>query len=284
MTTEQAIFLVNGEQTDSLSVTDRGLQFGDGVFETIRVHQAKPVWWQQHMDRLLDGCRRLHFAEIPDVDTLRQEVTKLLADYVTGTLKIIITRGNSSSGYAAPADIVPNRILILTPGLRHLSKTEQGIVLGVCEQPVTGSQQLSGIKHLNRLEQVLARTECQSKGWDEGLMLDDRNRIIEGSMSNLFVWQQNNLLTPQLEQTGIKGICRERVLSLAEENGMKVEQCELDLGDLQHCDGLFVTNSLIGIWPVVQYKCQQISERQFEVNANTRLLQHLLEADICSVN
>jgi len=284
MTTEQTRILVNGEQTECISVTDRGLQFGDGVFETIRVHQGKPVWWQQHMDRLLDGCRRLHFADMPDVDTLRQEVTKLLADTITGTLKIIITRGNSSSGYAAPADIVPNRILILTPGLRHLSKTEQGIVLGVCEQPVTGSQQLSGIKHLNRLEQVLARTECQSKGWDEGLMLDDRNRIIEGSMSNLFVWQQNNLLTPQLEQTGIKGICRERVLSLAEENGMKVEQCELDLGDLQHCDGLFVTNSLIGIWPVVQYRCQQISERQFEVNVNTRLLQHLLEADICSVN
>ncbi|MFW2439796.1 MAG: aminodeoxychorismate lyase [Arenicellales bacterium] len=284
MTTEQTRILVNGEQTGCISVTDRGLQFGDGVFETIRVHEGKPVWWQRHMDRLLDGCQRLHFAVMPDVDTLRREVTKLLTDFVTGTLKIIITRGNSSSGYAVPADIVSNRILILNPGLRHLSKTQQGIILGVCEQPVTGSQKLSGIKHLNRLEQVLARTECQSKGWDEGLMLDDRNRIIEGSMSNLFVWQQNNLLTPQLEQTGIKGICRERVLSLAEENGMKVEQCELDLGDLQHCDGLFVTNSLIGIWPVVQYRCQQISERQFAVNANTRLLQHLLEEDICSVN
>jgi 4-amino-4-deoxychorismate lyase len=282
--TQQIKTLVNGEESSSINVNDRGLQFGDGVFETIRIHQGKAVWWQQHIDRLLDGCRRLHFSTLPDVKNLQREANKLLAACDTGTLKIIVTRGNSSSGYAAAADSIPNRIMIFTPGLRHQSKAEQGIVLGVCEQPISGSQQLSGIKHLNRLEQVLARLECQNNGWDEGLMLDDKHRIIEGCMSNLFVWQKNRLLTPQLEHTGIKGICRERIILLAEENGLNVEQCELDLGDLQHSDGLFVTNSLIGIWPVVQYKCQDIKELQFEINANTRLLQEKLEADICSVD
>ncbi len=284
MKTQQIKTLVNGKESSFIDVTDRGLQFGDGVFETIRIHQGKAVWWQQHIDRLLDGCRRLHFPVLPDVGTLQKEVNELLAGSETGTVKIIITRGNSSGGYAAAEDSIPNRVMIFTSGLRHQSKAKQGIVLGVCEQPISGSQQLSGIKHLNRLEQVLARLECQSNGWDEGLMLDDRNRIIEGCMSNLFVWQKDRLLTPQLEQTGIKGICRERVLSLAEENGLNVEQCELDLGDLQHSDGLFVTNSLIGIWPVVQFSCLQIKERQFEINANTRLLQKKLEADICSVD
>ena len=115
-------------------------------------------------------------------------------------------------------------------------------------------------------------------------MLDDRNRVIEGSMSNLFVWQQDRLLTPKLTHTGIRGICREKIISLAEENNIKVEQCELDLGDLQYSDGLFVSNSLIGIWPVCQYKSQKLDQRKFEINANTHLLQEILEADICSLD
>lgn len=281
MNTKQTKILVNGEETDSIPVTDRGLQFGDGVFETIRIHQGKAVWWQQHIDRLLDGCRRLHFSGLPDVMTLQKEVNELLAGCKTGAIKIIITRGNSNGGYAAAEDSIPNRVMVFTPGLRHQSMAEQGIVLGVCEQPISGSQSLSGVKHLNRLEQVLARLECQKNNWDEGLMLDDRHRVIEGCMSNLFIWQKDRLFTPLLKHTGIKGICRERIILLAEENGLKVEQCELDLGDLQHSDGLFVSNSLIGIWPVVRYKCLQIKERQFEINANTRLLQKMLEDDIC---
>ena len=285
MKTQQTKILVNGVSSSTIGVTDRGLQFGDGVFETLRVQKGKTVWWQQHMQRLLDGCHRLRFAKLPDIETLRHEANELLADCnSSGTLKIIITRGYSSSGYAASTETISNRILMLTPGHRHQSKADQGIVLGVCKQQISGSQQLSGIKHLNRLEQVLARTECQSEGWDEGLMLDHRNRIIEGSMSNLFLWQQDRLLTPQLDQTGIRGICRDRIMSLAEEQGIKVEQCEIDLGDLPNSDGLFVTNSLIGIWPVVQFRCRHLKERQFEIAANTRSLQEILEADICSAD
>jgi 4-amino-4-deoxychorismate lyase len=288
MHTAQTITLVNGEQTATVNVTDRGLQFGDGVFETIRIEQGKPVWWQQHIDRLLDGCSRLHFSELPDAEILKKEVNDLLAGRTAGskegTLKIIITRGNSNSGYATTEGSSPNRVLIFTAGSRHQSRAGQGIVLGVCEQTISGTQQLSGIKHLNRLEQVLARIECQENGWGEGLMLDGMHRVIEGCMSNLFAWQKNKLLTPQLEQAGIRGICREKIIMLAKKAGLTVEQCELDPGDLRHSDGLFVSNSLIGIWPVSQFKCQGMKTRQFEINANTRLLQKRLEEDICSVD
>jgi 4-amino-4-deoxychorismate lyase len=282
MNTEQIKTLVNGTSASSIAVTDRGLQFGDGVFETIRIHQGRPVWWQQHIDRLLEGCDRLHFENLPDIRRLQTEANDLIKGCNTGSLKIMITRGDSSSGYAAPDGCTPNRILVLSPGLRHESKAEQGIFLGVCEQQITGSKQLSGIKHLNRLEQVLARNECIKNGWDEGVMLDSQHRVIEGCMSNIFVWQKERLLTPQLENTGIRGVCRDRILSLAEEQGLTVEQCELDLGDLQHGDGMFVSNSLIGIWPVVEYKCQNFKQRQLEINASTRLLQKRLEEDICS--
>ena len=277
MKTHQTIFRVNGEESSSIEVTDRGLQFGDGVFETLRIHQGRPVWWQLHMDRLLEGCRRLHFTHLPDTGVFQQEASLLSANCPKGTLKIILTRGASSSGYAAPADIIQNRILQLSYDNRHQSKSEQGIVLGVSEQQITGSQQLSGIKHLNRLEQVLARIECQAEGWDECIMLDNENKVVEGSMSNLFVWQQDRLLTPLLDKTGIKGICRERIMSLAAAIGIDVQQCELDLQNLQQSDGIFVCNSLIGIWPVVQF-----ADRTFDTGANTRMLQTLLEAEICS--
>ncbi|GMR05868.1 MAG: aminodeoxychorismate lyase [Gammaproteobacteria bacterium] len=279
MTTEQTKFLVNGEKTDSISVTDRGLQFGDGVFETIRIHQGKPVWWQQHINRLLDGCHRLRFADIPDIDTLRQEVTALASDCVAGVLKIIITRGCSNSGYATPADTPANRILCLTPGMRHQSRAGQGIVMGVCSQHLAGHDSLSGIKHLNRLEQVLARIQCQGEGWDEGIMLDEQSAVIEGTMSNLFIWQENLLLTPSLQKTGIKGLCREIIIALAEENGIAVDQTKLRLEDLTNSSGIFVTNSLIGIWPVINFNHQQLT-----VCANTRLLQEKLEDSICSAD
>jgi len=279
MITEQTRFLVNGEKSDSLPVTDRGLQFGDGVFETIRIHQGKPVWWQRHMDRLLDGCHRLRFADIPDIDTLLQEASALSSDCATGVLKIIITRGNSNSGYTPPDRTTANRILSLTPGQRHQDLAAEGIILGICKQGLAGHDSLSGIKHLNRLEQVLARLQCQAEGWDEGIMLDDQGSVIEGSMSNLFIWREDHLLTPSLQKSGIKGLCREIIIDLAAENGIAVEQTTFRLEDLANSCGMFVTNSLIGIWPVINFNGQQLA-----VCANTRLLQQKLEESICSAD
>jgi len=276
MTTEHTRFLVNGEKTDSIFVTDRGLQFGDGVFESIRIHQSKPVWWQQHVNRLLDGCRRLRFADMPDIDALQQEVTAMVSDCEAGVLKIIITRGFSNRGYTASADMLANRVLSLTPGMRHQFRTELGIVMGICKQRLAGHDSLSGIKHLNRLEQVLARLQCQAEGWDEGIMLDEQDTIIEGTMSNLFIWREDHLLTPSLQKTGIKGLCRERIITLAAENGIKVEQSKLQLEDMANSSGIFVTNSLIGIWPVIEF-----NQKKFTVSANTRLLQERLENSIC---
>lgn len=269
--------LVNGIESEIISISDRGLQFGDGLFETIRIHQGKPVWWQQHMDRLLEGCRRLHFASLPDIKILRKEADLLLQDFSTGTMKIIITRGNSSSGYAAEAGLMPNRVVTVKPGRRHQPKSGQGVVMGVCAQRINGSSQLSGIKHLNRLEQVLARTQCQAEGWDECIMMDNEDKVVECSMSNLFVWQQGRLLTPQLGQSGIKGICRDKIISLAAVNGIEVEQCDLELQDMLNSDGLFVSNSLIGIWPVARFV-----DRTFKTETNTGMLQSQLEAGICS--
>ncbi len=268
--------LVNGENSDKISVTDRGLQFGDGVFETIRVFEGRAIWWQSHLSRLLEGCRHLHFTHLPNTERLQQEADFLISTCASGVLKIIITRGCSNSGYATSDSLQPNRILSLTPGLRHHSKAEQGIHLGICQQRLANGKLLAGVKHLNRLEQVLGRLQCQQKGWDEGVMLDYRDRVIEGSMSNLFIWHDEHLLTPSLENAGIRGLCRKKVIDMSEKAGIKLSRSTLKLEDLTAASAMFVTNSLIGIWPVAKFNNQALT-----INDSTRQLQRVLEESIC---
>jgi 4-amino-4-deoxychorismate lyase len=278
---EHTITLVNGEVSSSIDVTDRGLQFGDGVFETIRIDRGRLVWWQQHMSRLLEGCRRLHFSNLPDVEVLLKEAVQLSENCTQGALKIIITRGYSNCGYSIPREISPNRILLMRPGMSNSAQAKQGICLGVCRQRISSTTNLSGIKHLNRLEQVLARMECASEGWDEGLMLNERGKVMEGSMSNLFVWQHDHLFTPLLENAGVEGIARGIIIKLAQKCGIAVEQGELDILDLPNVDELFVCNSLIGLWPVSQIKIPQSGLQNFEIGDKTRFLQQQLEEAMC---
>ncbi len=281
---EQTITLVNGEASSSIEVTDRGLQFGDGVFETIRIERGRLVWWQQHMSRLLEGCRRLHFTTLPDVEVLLKEAVQLSENCMQGALKIIITRGYSNCGYSIPTEISPNRILLMRPGKSNSAQAKQGICLGVCRQRISSSTNLSGIKHLNRLEQVLARMECTTEGWDEGLMLNERDKVMEGSMSNLFVWQHDHLFTPLLENAGVEGIARGIIIKLAQKCGIAVEQGELDILDLPNVDELFICNSLIGLWPVSQIKMPQSGQLNFDIGDKTRFLQQQLEEAMCSAD
>ena len=278
---EQTMTLVNGEVSSSIDVTDRGLQFGDGVFETIRINRGRLVWWQQHMNRLLEGCRCLHFTNLPNVDVLLKEAVQLSENCMEGALKIIITRGFSNCGYTIPREISPNRVLLIRPGVRTSAQARQGISIGVCQQRINSATNLSGIKHLNRLEQVLARMECATEGWDEGLMLNQRDKVIEGSMSNLFVWRHDHLFTPALDNAGVEGITRGIIIKLAEKCGIAVEQGELDVLDLPNVDELFVCNSLIGIWPVSQIETAKSGQLNFEIGDKTRFLQQQLEEAMC---
>jgi 4-amino-4-deoxychorismate lyase len=270
--------MVNGQAAGTVPVFDRGLQFGDGVFETIRIHRGKPVWWEQHVERLLYGCRQLCFSRVPNVSLLFREASELTAKVDTGVLKIIITRGNSNSGYAPPQDTRENRILIVSSGQRHAVQADKGIRLGLCEQRISSAPgALSGIKHLNRLDQVLGRLECVNHGWDEGVMLDQEDHPIEGTMSNLFILKENSLLTPSLEKSGIRGICREFILGHAHKSGFDTEECELGVDDLLESDGLFICNSLVGIWPV-----RYFIDRSYENNERSMQLRRTVEEAMCS--
>ena len=265
------MFLLNGESRHLVDVSDRGFQYGDGLFETLEVLQGKALFLDRHLQRLTDGCQRLLLPP-PDWQLLQQEAQQLISNTEHGVLKIIITRGVGGRGYRQPDAIVPTRLLSLHPYPQYPSALKsQGIVTRFCDQLLSINPSLAGIKHLNRLEQVLARAEWRDEAIQEGLMRDSNGHLIEGTMSNLFMVKNAVLYTPALTQSGIAGIVRQLVLEFAEQISLPVSIQSLNKDQLLQADEVFVTNSVIGIWPV-----KQIAEQFFQVGAWTQRLQTLL--------
>ncbi len=264
---------INGVAADCVDTADRGLLFGDGLFETMAVRNGRVSSWSRHMARLLAGCERLG---IPAVDTgqFADEAGELLAGAGHGVLKAIVTRGSGGRGYRVPEKAAPRRILQLHPwpGFPPAAR-ETGVAVRLCTTRLCHNPLLAGIKHLNRLEQVLARREWDDPQIGEGLLLDVENRLVEGTMSNLFIVRGEQLLTPDLSRCGVAGIMRSIILEQAQRQSLKVEICTLDSSDLLEADEVFLCNSLIGIWPV-----SAVDERPYRKGAITIRLQQLLEA------
>jgi 4-amino-4-deoxychorismate lyase len=237
---------------DMISVLDRGLAYGDGLFETMLVREGRPCLWQQHAERLLKGCQRLRIPQ-PDLGKLEQEALEVCAGSDKSILKLILTRGAGGRGYRAPDDPSPWHGFSLHP-IPDYPETfhSEGIKVRVCDTRLGRNPELAGIKHLNRLEQVLARNEW-TDDFQEGLMLDTESNVIEGTMSNLFLITQKGLETADLSQCGIEGVIRQRIMAWAQQKDIPC--ClnkHLRLEDVFGAEALFICNSVIGIWPVRQ--------------------------------
>ncbi len=242
--------LVNGIESDTILTGDRGLNYGDGLFETLAVCNGVPLCWNQHISRLGMGCGRLKIPCPPDA-LLFEEATRVCGGLALGVLKILITRGTGSRGYRIPDAVTPSRILSTHPWPDFsVSQGLNGVAATVCETRLGNNPALAGIKHLNRLEQVLARSEWSDPGIAEGLMLDTEGRVIEGTMSNLFLVTQDRLLTPDLAKAGVAGIMRELVMLEAARLAVAVGVASVTLADVRNADELFLSNSLFGIWPI----------------------------------
>ncbi|MCU7871388.1 MAG: aminodeoxychorismate lyase [Candidatus Thiodiazotropha sp. (ex Lucinoma borealis)] len=242
--------LINGIAGDQVPLSDRGLQYGDGLFETLAVINGQPGLWQHHIARLSRGEQVLGFPP-SDKQLLKREALSLCAGHERAVLKIILTRGSGGRGYRPPASSHPRRILTLHPWPDYPNEWyAKGIRLSICHTRVSLNSQLAGLKHLNRLDQVLARSEWQDPTIAESLMLDDRDRVISGTQSNLFMIQGETILTPDLSQAGIAGVVRELVIEQAKQLSLPLRITDFVLDDVQQADALFVTNSLMGICPV----------------------------------
>lgn len=241
--------LVNGQRAAQLPVDDRGLHYGDGLFETIAVTDGRPRQWPRHMARLARGCRALQLPP-PDSEQLLSEAGSLCEGKKRAVLKLIITRGSGGRGYRFPDVQQPTRILTLHPSPEYPhAYYQQGVTLTICNTRLGINPQLAGIKHLNRLEQVLARNELPAD-CQEGVMCDVQGKVIEGTMSNLFIVEAGWLITPDLSQSGVAGVMRERVLEIAQQRDVQTAVEVLTVERLRKATACFVTNSLIGIWPV----------------------------------
>ncbi len=261
--------LINGNYTTSISAFDRGLHYGDGLFETIAVTAGKPCLWRRHMQRLAGDCECLGIP-FPGADVLRQEALAEIGDRPRGVLKIILTRGEGGRGYQPPSNPVTSRLLCCTPWPELPgAASSEGVVVRICSTRLDRNTALAGIKHLNRLPQVLARGEWDDPGVAEGLMLDNHEHLIEGTKSNLFLVKHGRLRTPQLRDCGVAGVLRGLVMDIAAERGIPVEVTDLGLTDLWDAEALFLTNSLIGIWPV-----REVSGQRFPID---RINKELLE-------
>jgi 4-amino-4-deoxychorismate lyase len=252
------MFLINGKSGDSLSTQDRGLHYGDGIFETIAVNKGNLLCWDKHYERLQRGCQLLGIA-CPAKELLQSEAQQINTDSKE-VLKIILTRGAGGRGYNPPKQITPTRIVAnyVWPDYSD-DQVKKGVKVRICNFRLGINPKLAGIKHLNRLEQVLARNEWTDSQIVEGLMLDQDNNIIEGTMSNIFAVQGEKLITPDLSQCGIHGIIRQCIIDLAPVLDMHIEIRIVEKGELFASEELFLCNSTIGLWPVREIEGRQIN-------------------------
>lgn len=246
--------LINGLQpTDrahAVSMDDRGLQYGDGLFETALLTAGRIRYLEDHLQRLEAGCLRLAIP-CPERATLLKELGQLTAGRGEGILKIIVTRGSGGRGYRPPERVAPTRILALHPPVQNTASPGTGIAMRWCETRLGRNPVLAGIKHLNRLEQVLAQAEWQDPAIEEGLMLDTEGEVVAATSGNLFLVREGVLCTSDLRYCGIRGVMRGRVIEAARSLGMPVEEQPLWPNDVDSASELFVTNAVRGVRPVV---------------------------------
>lgn len=243
-------YWVDGVLTGFIPVDDRGFLYGDGLFETIPVRAGKPQLWQRHLARLQHGCQQLALT-CPDTDLLTHEVATLCDTTDQAVIKIIVTRGSGGRGYRYSRSAPSRRILAMHPWPDYpLSNQHQGIELRLCQNRLGRNPKLSGLKHLHRLEQVVARSEWHDSDIAEGVMLDSEGCVIEGTMSNIFMIKDGSLITPDLRYCGVAGIMRGLILEVAVSFDLKVKIKQIDLRELIAADEIFVCNSIMPIWPV----------------------------------
>jgi len=242
--------LVNGSEQTTVDVRDRGFQYGDGLFETIAYKNGQLQLWDEHLQRLQQSAERLSLASVDE--SLWLDDIKKLDLSGDAVIKLTVTRGVSGRAYAYGNEHSVSRISAAYAWPEYSESNSPGVTSCLCETPVSMNSALAGIKHLNRLENVLARNEWNDSTIAEGFMLDQNQHVIEGTMSNVFCVLDDELYTPSLEYSGVAGVMRQHVIELAEKNNIPVNIIDISKQNFLHMDSVFITNSLIGLWPVTK--------------------------------
>lgn len=254
-----AAIWVDGEPASSLPLPDRGLDFGDGLFETLLLRRGRPLFEDLHLERLQLGLGVLGFPDV--LDSVRAQLATActaLSGHPWAALRLTVTRGPAPRGYAPPAEVHP-RIVISAAALEQdRSRFPTAVHLGQAEIRWSKQPLLAGIKHLNRLEQVMAAREASARGLDEVVVLDQDGMVCSVSSANLFIVAAGNMRTPALQACGIAGTRRRLVIERwAPGLGLSVDEGAISLGQLEAADELFICNSIRGVVPVASFGDRQ---------------------------
>lgn len=235
--------LVDGQAQATIDADSRGLAYGDGVFRTLRVHAGAPLFVEDHLRALQRDAARLDLDLPSDGHWLADSAT-LAAGHADAVLKWMLVRRSGARGYRATTR-ASQRIVQCSA----LPARGARAAAALCSFRLATQPALAGIKHLNRLEQVLAARELVD-GIDELLMCDHDGHLVGGLRSNLFWLRDDRLLTPQIDRCGVAGTMRDRVLRIAASLGIASTEVREPASSLATADEIFVTNALLGIWPL----------------------------------
>lgn len=269
----QPEYLINGSKDGCLSPLDRGFAYGDGVFRTLVVNNGRPQHWALHYARLLHDCNVLGIV-CPSASVLQNDLEHLFVDCLgMAVAKIIVTRGEGARGYSMPPLAQPTRVVIKS-AFPELSPDnfKHGVRLHQCQLRLGFQPALAGIKHLNRLENVMARAEWSDNAIADGLLLDIEDNAIECTMSNLFARYGRILCTPNLTRCGVAGVTRQRVLEIAPDLGYEIEVADIPFSKLLEADEVLICNSIFGVWQVVE-----VGRKQWLPQALAAQLRKLLQ-------
>ena len=247
-----ATVIVNGEIDDQISVYDRGLAYGDGLFETILCVDGNLLLWEQHLERLDNALTKLHIRPY-DSGGLLSLIQPYLSMSGEQIIKIIVTRGVSQRGYSVPDTATANTIIYISDKETITPDwSVTGITVKFCETRLAYQPELAGLKHLNRLEQVLAQMEFANSDCQEGIMLGYEGEVVEATRHNLFLVKNGGLLTPDLTDCGVMGVMRAFIIECARELTVPVSIGRITVSQLLQADEIFLTNSINGIWPICE--------------------------------
>ena len=264
--------LINGKPGNSISIRDRGLLYGDGMFRTMRAVRGEILHWPLHYLKIQHDCLALGIT-CPEEALLRAEQDTLLAQHPDCVVKLIVTRGMGTRGYAPPANGEPTRIWDVSPLPQYPADNAlRGVKVRLCDLRLAMQPRLAGIKHLNRMENVLAAAEWHDPEIVEGLLLDNEGHVVEGTRSNLFLVSQGVLVTPKLSRCGVAGVQRGRILAWALQHGVTLQIRDVGLEEVRQADELFLVNSIIGLWPV-----RELEQRRWLDFPLARRIRHELE-------
>lgn len=246
------------------SAFDRALQFGDAHFTTMKLADGQIELLSYHLDRLQKAHQQLKFPEI-DWQSLESELLSAVELYKDATLKLLISRGESQRGYGFTKDITANVVLYIN---QPAVVPETPVELVFLQTKLAHQPLLAGIKHCNRLEQVLAKQELLDLPQEDGIVLDVVDNIIEVTSANVFVYMEGTWYTPLIEQCGIDGVMRNYVLDQMAEQDIECKVREISMREIKQIDAAFICNALTGIRAVSKLGALTLSTKPVESLAN----------------